>query len=915
MAGVNSAFGTKYTSEDVKIDKEGGAYIEVEYKGIKFNQYIYGKDGKVNDTTGLKTIAKNIEKLQNVEGLSNLEYTTDSNGYGIFKFKYNGKSTIIYFDGTEINTDNLVKYYETVEKVLRAVNEAFGTKYTIEDVKQDKTGGVYIEVEYKGVTFNQYIFGKDGKISDTTGLKTIAKSIENLQKLEGISNLKYTTDKNGYGIFTFKYGNKDRVIYFNNKEITAENVEKYFAGLDKVLVALKEAFGKEYKAEDVKADETGGAYIEVEYEGVTFKQYIFGKDGKISDTTGLKAIAKSIKNLQNLEGISELKYTTDKNGNGIFTFKYGEKDRVIYFNNKEITAENVEKYFTAVDKVLVALKEAFGKEYKAEDVKVDETGGAYIEVEYEGVKFNQYIFAKDGSISDTKGLKTIAGNIRSLKSIQGISELKYTTDKNGNGIFQFKYGGKDRVVYFTGEEIKVEELKKYYEVADKVIEAINNAFDTKYTTNDIKVDEKGGAYIQIVYNGVIFNQYIFDKDGNISDTKGLANIANSIDNLQELKGISDLEYTTDSQGYGIFKFKYNGKDRVIYFNNKEITKENIEKYFTAVDKVLVALKSAFGKDYDEKDIKKDETGGAYIEVEYEGVTFRQYLFDKNGEINDTTGLENLAKSIKNLANSKEISDLKYTTDKNGNGMFTFKYAGKNRVSYYNGKEITVEGIKKYLEAVDQVLGAVNSAFNTDYKEENIKVDETGGAYIEVTYNGVTFKQYIFNKDGNISDTTGLKTIAKNIDILQNVEGISELKYTTDKDGKGIFKFKYGGKDRIVYFDGTEIKAEELTNYFKQADKVIDAINEAFNKKYTTSDVKKDEKGGAYIQVEYEGVTFRQYIFDKDGKISDTSKLENLARSIKNLKSSSEISNVIYTTDSNGVTDSGCLSLNIKEKTE
>ena len=156
VAGVNSAFGTKYTTDDVKIDKEGGAYIEVEYKGIKFNQYIYGKDGKVNDTTGLKTIAKNIEKLQNVDGLSNLEYTTDSNGYGIFKFKYNGKSTIIYFDGTEINTDNLVKYYETVEKVLRAVNEAFGTKYTIEDIKQDKTGGVYIEVEYKGVTFKQY---------------------------------------------------------------------------------------------------------------------------------------------------------------------------------------------------------------------------------------------------------------------------------------------------------------------------------------------------------------------------------------------------------------------------------------------------------------------------------------------------------------------------------------------------------------------------------------------------------------------------------------------------------------------------------------------------------------------------------------------------------------------------------------
>ena len=717
--------------------------------------------------------------------------------------------------------------------------------------------------------------------------------------MEGISNLKYTTDKNGNGIFTFKYGNKDRVIYFNNKEITAENVEKYFVGLDKVLESLKEAFGKEYKAEDVKADETGGAYIEVEYEGVTFKQYIFGKDGKISDTTGLKAIAKSIKNLQNLEGISELKYTTDKNGNGIFQFKYGEKDRVIYFNGEEITAENVEKYFAGLDKVLVALKEAFGKEYKAEDIKVDETGGAYIEVEYEGVKFNQYIFAKDGSISDTKGLKTIAGNIRSLKSIQGLSELKYTTDKNGNGIFQFKYGGKDRVVYFTGEEIKVEELKKYYEVADKVIEAINKAFGTKYTTKDIKVDEKGGAYIQIVYNGVIFNQYIFDKDGNISDTKGLAKIANSIDNLQELKGISDLEYTTDSQGYGIFKFKYNGKDRVVYFTGEEIETKNVEKYFTAVDKVLGALKSAFGKDYDEKDIKKDETGGAYIEVEYEGVTFRQYLFDKNGEINDTTGLENLAKSIKNLANSKEISDLKYTTDKNGNGMFTFKYAGKNRVSYYNGKEITVEGIKKYLEAVDQVLGAVNSAFNTDYKEENIKVDETGGAYIEVTYNGVTFKQYIFNKDGNISDTTGLKTIAKNIDILQNVEGISELKYTTDKDGKGIFKFKYGGKDRIVYFDGTEIKAEELTNYFKQADKVIDEINEAFNKEYTTSDVKKDEKGGAYIEVEYEGVTFREYIFDKDGKISDTSKLENLARSIKNLKSSREISNVIYTTDSNG----------------
>ena len=386
MAGVNEAFATTYTSDDVKIDGDGGVYIEITYNGVSFNQYIYAKDGKVTDTTALKTIAKSIDNLRNTRGLNELKYTTDSNGYGIFKFKYNGKDRVVYFNGTEITAENVEKYYEALDKVLIAVNSAFGTEYTTKDVKIDKYGGAYIQVVYNGVSFNQYIFNKDGNISDTTGLKAIAKNIDKLKEVQGLTDLVYTTDSNGYGIFKFKYNGESTIIYFDGKEIDTDNLVKYYEAVEKVLRAVNSAFGTNYKIEDVKQDKTGGAYIEVEYKGIKFNQYIYGKDGKVNDTTGLKTIASNIRSLKTIQGISELKYTTDKNGYGIFTFKYGNKDRVIYFNNKEITKENIEKYFTAVDKVLVALKEAFGKEYKAEDIKVDETGGAYIEVEYEGVK-------------------------------------------------------------------------------------------------------------------------------------------------------------------------------------------------------------------------------------------------------------------------------------------------------------------------------------------------------------------------------------------------------------------------------------------------------------------------------------------------------------------------------------------------
>ena len=173
----------------------------------------------------------------------------------------------------------------------------------------------------------------------------------------------------------------------------------------------------------------------------------------------------------------------------------------------------------------------------------------------------------------------------------------------------------------------------------------------------------------------------------------------SMDNLLELKAdgkLTDLQYTTDSEGNGIFKYKYDKKDRITYFRGTNIvTKEEVKEYCESIDKVLATLKQAFGKEYKESDIKV-KNNIIYIPIEYKDIKFDFYIYGKNGHIADTSKLVNLAKSIDNLKSSRFVlKDLKFGIDKEGTAKFTFKYDENSKETeiVFSGNEITEKDIE------------------------------------------------------------------------------------------------------------------------------------------------------------------------------------------------------------------------------
>ena len=113
-----------------------------------------------------------------------------------------------------------------------------------------------------------------------------------------------------------------------------------------------------------------------------------------------------------------------------------------------------------------------------------------------------------------------------------------------------------------------------------MIKKVNQNFKTNYTTKDAEQDKDGGAYIKVEYNGITFKHYIFDKEGKLINFFG--ELKACIDNINEIKGVTNLEYITDNEGNGTFKFKYNNEEKTVKFEGKVLTAkdlglENIKK--------------------------------------------------------------------------------------------------------------------------------------------------------------------------------------------------------------------------------------------------------------------------------------------------------------------------------------------------
>ena len=128
---------------------------------------------------------------------------------------------------------------------------------------------------------------------------------------------------------------------------------------------------------------------------------------------------------------------------------------------------------------------------------------------------------------------------------------------------------------------------------------MGNIFGSKDAkTDNIQEDENGGKFIEVTYNGIKIKQYITNKEGKTIEltAEQVVNIKDSIDNINGIdraiiiKGVKNLEYITNNEEKGEFKFEYNGKKRTVELKEKAITAEHIS-YLEQQDKLLEVLGS------------------------------------------------------------------------------------------------------------------------------------------------------------------------------------------------------------------------------------------------------------------------------------------------------------------------------------
>ena len=717
-------------------------------------------------------------------------------------------------------------------------------------------GNSYIELNHKDVKYNYYFFNKNGTINDVNIIKEINKNIEDLKSKRGALDVEYKSYRNGYGMFKYKTAKGEiKTVYFNGKELIEPN---------KVITQINNIFNTNYEEKDIKND-IDGAYIDVEYVGVKIKQYFFDEYGNYNTTEDLISLLDDINIFlkgNNKTGTFKLRYKDKENKyketeitvqsvekidnkNKISTEILREKEQEKQQEQK-LYNERIEKYAELIksgalnlnivnkdipdfkklkdifllmqkesieneerlkeEKILKEINNVLEKEineqerwmfkrYKYEDIKNEEdTGRRYLPIKMNGVEYKYYFVKENGEYNNTDIVKKTNEYIKRIRQLElKNGKIIFEQDRNGYGLFKFTVNNiaeneistgkninqQEYVLYFNGTEFPTAEtIKENAENLKERLNEINKVFKDflkPYTIEDIKQDENG-AYIEVKEEeNKSSRKYIFNKEGYllpVGETKKKI-IENSVKEINKI-----LAQEQQKKNY---KFSQQNKDNGLEF-------------------------SVYKKDNEKEH-------------------FRYYFFNFFNEKGEPNINENIIKNMQIVMSWFEGESITYEFVLAKNGFLYVKKSGNNKPNIYrfdlnnfekykiNIKKDKMSPLDKYdsdisLLGFSNVFGLFGVFSERKYKDE-VQLDKEGGAYINVTYRDIQFRVDFFNKDGtevyavpNCEELKKLENLRDIIDFLKE-KRVENLQYK-DNGGKGIFTFKYGGKQQKLEFTGDEI---------------------------------------------------------------------------------------------------------------
>ena len=304
-------------------------------------------------------------------------------------------------------------------------------------------------------------------------------------------------------------------------------------------------------------------------------------------------------------------------------------------------------------------------------------------------------------------------------------------------------------------------------------------------------------------------------------------------------------------------------------------------------KSLEKINNVFGnkeKGYKiENIIVTEGTKNAYISVNYNNISFNYYISDKEGKIIEFTEEQanNLKNSIDNISGIKEVNDLAYITDNEGNGKFTFKYGDTNKtieVKFEGNvltKELVLENIKK------------NSIVITNQNNNNVIQNpiqnpiQNQKPILDINNNNNILKQWV--KD-NYLQTDPKRIITFNINKFEkhNVKGDGHCQiYAWQNALKGMgkegYKDNFSTKETVVKNTREEMwKKYKAYNEQAYKEKIIDKeyVNER-NK--IVDNIIKEIVGNKKLKDEEK----QRLRLGLESKVNENQTLKKLKEQIKN----------------------------------
>ena len=245
-------------------------------------------------------------------------------------------------------------------------------------------------------------------------------------------------------------------------------------------ILKKETSSKKNNLIDNETDLEKNKSIELNHKDVKYNYYFFNKNGIKNDVNIIKEINKNIEELKNKKDVVDVEYESYRNGHGKFKYKTAkDKTKIVYFNGKKlIKSEETKKIITQINNV-------FNINYSVKDIEYD-VDGAYINVEYCGVKIKQYLFDEDGNYNATE--EDLISLIDSINI--------FLKGNNKTGTFKLRY--KDKKNKYKEEEITVQSVKKI-DNKDKISSAILLEKVQKSKIQDLKNRKENKEYTKYTY--------------------------------------------------------------------------------------------------------------------------------------------------------------------------------------------------------------------------------------------------------------------------------------------------------------------------------------------------------------------------------------------------------------------------------